>query len=143
MKKVVKTSSNSLDSYIEDNRMKIDEALVSLRLMKEIDDFLDDNKISQRDFAGNIGCSEAYISQLMAGTKKFNTSFINKFEKNYKLKIDFKIKTKSEYAVVSKMANSHIEININLIEVIRAENIFSFENKPNEFSEMNSNFITI
>lgn len=96
MKEVINNSNNSLNSYIENNRSKIDEALVSLRLMKEIDDFLEINNIKQRDFADKIGCSEAYISQLMSGTKKFNTSFINKFEKIYNLKIDFKIKHKNE-----------------------------------------------
>ena len=87
MKEVVNNTSNSLNSYIEDNRMKIDEALVSLRLMKEIDNFLDINEVSQRDFANSIGYSEAYISQLMSGTKKFNASFINKFEKLYDIKL--------------------------------------------------------
>uniref|UniRef100_UPI00404929A4 hypothetical protein n=1 Tax=Gelidibacter sp. TaxID=2018083 RepID=UPI00404929A4 len=143
MKEVINNSNNSLNSYIENNRMKIDEALISLRLMKEIDDFLEDNNIKQRDFAGSIGCSEAYISQLMTGTKKFNTSFINKFEKIYNLKIDFKIRGKRDCPYISKMSNSHIEININIVGFVQSENIFSFESKPNEFSELNPLFLTI
>ncbi|MFZ2283070.1 MAG: helix-turn-helix transcriptional regulator [Lutibacter sp.] len=139
----IDNSNNFLTSYIEENRVKIDEALVSLRLMKEVDDFLDVNYISQRDFAKNIGYSEAFVSQLMSGTKKFNASFINRFEKIYDLKIDFKIKTKKESDFISKMSNSSIEININFIALIESKNIFSFENNPSEFSEFNSDLLKL
>lgn len=143
MKKVIENSNNSLCSYIENNRTKIDEALVSLRLMKKIDEFLEISSISQRDFASNIGCSEAYISQLMSGTKKFNTSFINNFEKKYNLIVDFKIRPKNEYTFTSKFATSHIVINVTLVRMIHSENVFSFESKPNDFFEFNSSLTTI
>jgi transcriptional regulator with XRE-family HTH domain len=143
MKEVVNNSNNSLSSYIENNRMKIDEALVSLRLMKEVDDFLEINKISQRDFADNIGYSEAFVSQLMSGTKKFNTSFINRFEKVYDIEIDFRIKSKHTSNFISKISNSHIEININILGLTRSENIFSLENKSNEFYEFDLEYLTL
>jgi transcriptional regulator with XRE-family HTH domain len=142
MKEVI-LSTNSLNSYIENNRMKIDEALVSLRLMKEVDDFLEINKISQRDFADNIGYSEAFISQLMSGTKKFNASFINKFEKIYDIKIDFKIKSKNTGNFISKLSNSHIEININIFGLTPSENTFSFESKASEYFKFDSEYLTL
>ncbi len=143
MKDIIHISSNSLNSYIEDNRTKIDEALVSLRLMKEVDDFLDVNNISQRDFATNIGYSEAFISQLMSGTKKFSASFINRIEKTYDLKIDFKIKPKRDSDFITKISNSFIEININIMRVIESKNTFSIDSNPSEFSEFNSDLLKL
>lgn len=80
-----------IQSYIDKNREKIDESLVSLRLMKEIDIFLDNKKISNKSLAIDLDYSESFISQLMSGVKKINTSFINKFEKNYRVKFNFSI----------------------------------------------------
>ncbi|MEH6618509.1 helix-turn-helix transcriptional regulator [Maribacter arcticus] len=143
MKEIINNSSSSLNSYIENNRTKIDESLVSLRLMKEVDDFLDVNEISQRDFADNIGYSEAFVSQLMSGTKKFNASFINRFEKVYDIKIDFKIKSKSTYDFISKISNAPIEININILGLTDSENIYSLDNRVTEFSEFHSGYLTL
>lgn len=142
MKELI-NNSNSLSSYKENNRTKIDEALVSLRLMKEVDDFLDINEISQRDFASSIGYSEAFISQLMSGTKKFNASFINKFEKLYDIKFDFKIKSKKSADFISKVSNAHIEININILDLTHSNNLYSLESRANEFSEFDSQYLTL
>jgi len=143
MKEIEKISNNFLESYIDNNRIKIDESLVSLRLMKEVDDFLDLNSISQREFSENIGCSEAYISQLMSGVKKFNASFINKFEKQYRLKIDFKIKPSKECDFISKISDSYIEIDIKLSVNIKVsnkpENMFTLINNQNGLYELDTN----
>ncbi len=143
MSKVIDNSNYSLNSYIENNRTKIDEALVSLRLMKEVDDFLEINNISQRDFASKIGYSEAFISQLMSGSKKINTSFINRLEKRYDLKINFKITCKDNSNFISKISNSSIQININIFGLIESENIFSLESNNSDFSELNSNLFKL
>lgn len=143
MKDIIHISNNSLNSYIEDNRTKIDEALVSLRLMKEVDDFLDDNNISQRDFATNVGYSEAFVSQLMSGTKKFSASFINRLEKTYNLKIEFKIKAKKDSDFITKISNSSIEINFNIMDVVESKSTFSIESNPSEFSEFNSDLLKL
>ncbi len=87
---IIKINS-SYQLYIDKNREKLDEALVSLRLMKEVDSFLDENSISNKELAYSLGCSESFISQLMSGSKKINTSFINKFEKIFSVKIIFSI----------------------------------------------------
>lgn len=140
MKEVI---SSSLNSYIEKNRTKIDESLVSLRLMKEVDDFLDINNINQRDFAKSVGYSEAFVSQLMSGTKKFNTSFINKLEKVYDVKIDFKIKSKESSNFISKISNTTIEISINVLESTHSDNFFTLESRANDFYEFNSQHLTL
>jgi transcriptional regulator with XRE-family HTH domain len=142
MKELIE-QSNSLSSYIENNRTKIDEALVSLRLMKEVDDFLDIHQISQRDFANNIGYSEAYISQLMSGTKKFNASFLNKFEKTYEIKIDFKIRSKKSFDFISKISNTHIEINVNVLHLTHSNKLFSLQSRANDFLEFDSQYLTL
>lgn len=143
MKNEVHISSNSLNSYIEDNRTKIDEALVSLRLMKEVDDFLDINNISQRDFASNIGYSEAFVSQLMSGTKKFSAAFINRLEKTYKLKVDFKITTKNDSDFITKISNPYINISINFKGVIESKRTFFIDNNPSEFALFESDLSKI
>lgn len=107
MSEVLKKEENiSLNSYFEKNREKIDEAIVSLRLMKEVDDFMENNHVKQREFADKLGYSEAYVSQLMTGSKKFNTSFINKLEKAYDLVVKFKIEEINKNFEVSKISNS-------------------------------------
>lgn len=143
MKEVISNSSSSINSYIEKNRTKIDESLVSLRLMKEVDDFLDINNISQRDFAKSVGYSEAFVSQLMSGTKKFNASFINKLEKVYDIKIDFKIKSKEKCSFISRISNTQIEISINVLELTPSNNFFTMESRANDFYEFDTEQITL
>lgn len=139
MKELLKNNF-AIQSYIDENREKIDESLVSLRFMKEIDNFLDVANLSQREFASSIGYSEAYISQLMAGTKKFNSSFINKFEKKYDVEISFKIKSKDEESYFTEFSSSSsIQIiNVNVLAVMSADNIYSFENKYQNYFKLES-----
>lgn len=107
-------ASSSIQSYIDMNREKIDESLVSLRFMKEIDTFLDAKNISNKSLANNLGCSESFISQLMSGVKKINTSFISKFEKKYNVKIKFSIETNEHYNFIYKSSNSIITVSLNI-----------------------------
>lgn len=97
------TQRFSIESYIDKNREKIDESLISLRLMKEVDQFLDYEKLSNKDLALKLGYSESYISQLMSGVKNVNVSFINKFEKCFESKIDFKIYLNKEKVFLHKL----------------------------------------
>ncbi len=127
------TDNYSIQSYIDKNREKIDESLVSLRLMKEIDEFLDIRGISQREFALNLGCSEAYISQLMSGTKKINASFINKVEKRYGVEINFRIMTKEEGKSLSDLAGSSIQLTVNVLRVTSTEKVYSVDTKHHHF----------
>lgn len=140
MKNII-NSTHKINSYIDNNRTKIDEALVSLRLMKEVDDFLELNNVNQRDFALNLGYSEAFISQLMSGTKKINTSFINKFEKVYNLKINFQLEVKKDTNFITKFSNSFLEININVITLSQTQSTFSLENSPNDFLSSEINYL--
>lgn len=103
----------SIQSYVDGNRDKLDEALVSLRFMKEIDLFLEANNISNKKLAIDLGYSESFISQLMSGVKKINVSFINKFEKNYNVKINFSIQDKREEHILSKSSMSYLTVYIN------------------------------
>lgn len=116
MDKISKIEQFSIQPYLDANRTKLDESLVSLRLMKEIDDFIEINDINQKDLASKLGYSNAYISQLMAGVKKINTSFINRFEKKFNLQIEFKIKCKENSSYYSKVVehNSNINLFINI-----------------------------
>ncbi|MDI9365070.1 MAG: helix-turn-helix transcriptional regulator [Flavobacterium sp.] len=93
----------SIQSYANNNRTKLDESLVSLRFMKEIDRFLDYKKISNKELALKLNYSESYISQLMSGIKKINTSFINKFENAFSTKFDVKIYLKNETEYLHKL----------------------------------------
>ncbi len=144
MNKAIKNSNFSLQSYIDNNRIKLDESLVSLRLMKEVENFLEINNISQKDFALSIGYSESYISQLMSGVKKINISFINKFENKYNLEIDFKINYNnigSKY--IFQISNAPIDINFINIQIFDNTNSFEIQNNKSEYINFDKEFIEL
>lgn len=136
MSEISKMNTNLFNSYLNKNRTKIDESLVSLRFMKEVDNFIEYNKISQRKLAEDIGYTEAYISQLMSGVKKVNTSFINKLEKKYDIKIEFKILPNRECDYVTNFANTFVELNINILDSIEPSVMFTTRNNPGEFFKL-------
>ena len=107
---------NLLNSYVDTNRDKIDSALVSLRIIKQIDNFMDYHEISQKNLSNKLDVSESYVSQLMSGTKKINVNLISKFEKRYNVEFDFKIKIKNK-----KIPHSIFET-INLPIELRSRN---------------------
>ncbi|WP_296618490.1 helix-turn-helix transcriptional regulator [Marivirga sp.] len=145
MKELIKNEDLSFDSYISDNRTKLDESLISLRLMKVLDDFLIENSITHRDFAKNINCSESYISQLMSGTKKFNVSFLNKFEKAFKLKMNFKIESRNKMALVSEgnqlffvglSSDSSVVVGTDTVDLIMSDGTYTVDTKDNASLEI-------
>lgn len=143
MSEVINNSIMSMQSYLEMNRTKLDESLVSLRLIKEVDNFLEINNVSQREFASRLGYSEAYVSQLMSGTKKFNTSFINNLEKSFNIEVSFKIKSEEESEYFSKISNSSIEINVTIFNFIPTENIYSLETNYQDYFQLNTDFLKL
>ncbi|MDM1397104.1 helix-turn-helix transcriptional regulator [Myroides odoratimimus] len=104
MKKVKESEGNMMfdkhmkcvSDFLNDNKKDIEESVVSLRFMKQIESFLEENKCTKRDLARELSYSESYISQLMTGSKKINISFINKFEKHYDVKFKLGIKNCKE-----------------------------------------------
>ncbi|BDB57684.1 helix-turn-helix domain-containing protein [Flavobacterium ammonificans] len=123
------TKRFSIQSYVDNNREKIDESLVSLRVMKEVDKFLDYEKLSNKDLATKLGYSESYVSQLMSGVKNMNVSFINKFEKCFDAKFDFKIYIKKEDVYLHKLderVQFNLTINLNMFYVNENQSNFSF-----------------
>ena len=141
------TTRFSIQSYIDKNREKLDEALVSLRIMKEIDKFLDYKNLSNKDLANGLGYSESYISQLMSGIKKVNTSFISKFEKKYGVRFDFKVYLNNENVFLQRLDERRIfKININLNTVIinNKKPLFSFkQNSKSMFEVTDADFETL
>lgn len=129
MNKLLNMKSFSVSSYLDKNRKRINEALVSLRLMKEVDDFIVINNINQKDLASQLDYSNAYISQLMTGAKKINASFINKFEQAYDVKIEFKIKCKKTSHYVSKNTISSPDVNLLFHFNFQTHDFLEFVNK--------------
>ena len=101
---------NSLNSYVDNNRDKIDAALVSLRIIKQIDNFLDYNDLNQKDLANKLEVSEAFVSQLMSGSKKINVQILNKFEKQFNVEFEFKLRSKNSMYTVVEVVNKAIEL---------------------------------
>lgn len=110
MNKLQPKFENSISSYVDSNREKIDVALLSLRIIKQIDTFLDINNISQKELADKLGVSEAFISQLMSGSKKINVQFLNKFEKRFDVEFDFKLKDKNAFISFYEIGNKPLEL---------------------------------
>jgi len=101
---------NSLNSYVDNNREKIDAALVSLRIVKQIDNFLDYNELNQKDLANKLEVSEAFVSQLMSGSKKINVQILNKFEKKFNVEFEFKLRSKNSMYSVIEVVNNSLEL---------------------------------
>jgi len=119
---------NQLTKHIDSNRNKIETALVSLRFVKEIDVFLYNNNLTQKEFADKMNVSGSYISQLMTGTKRINMEFIKNFEKYFN--IEFKISltsVNSEYSII-EMVNNPIQLKSNREQFSVFED-YSFSNK--------------
>lgn len=137
----------SIQSYIDKNREKIDESLVSLRVMRQIDKFLDYEKLTNKDLAVQLGYSESYISQLMTGVKNVNVSFINKFEKIFEAKLDFKIYLKNEENYLHKLDEKiqfNVIINLNMLLVNEKRSKFSFtQNSKSMFNVTDVEFESI
>jgi len=125
----------SIQSYVDKNRNSIDEALVSLRVMKQIDDFLEYKNVTNRELAKKLDYTESYVSQLMSGVKKVNVSFINKFEKKFNVEIDFKIKLIEEnFKILNSIENQMINlINLNIITINNNSSSFAFNAKSTDF----------
>ncbi len=116
---------NNINTFIAVNRTKLDESLVSLRLMKEVDDFMDNNKISQREFAEFLGYSEAFVSQLMSGTKKMNTSFINRLEKTFDVIVKFNISRKTDGDYYARFYDNSIVVIIDAQDMHSTNMVYS------------------
>jgi len=147
MNSEIKKIETPIQSYLEINRDKLNESLVSLRLMKEIDLFLEEKNLSNKTMALDLGYSESFISQLMSGVKKINTSFINKFEKNYNVRIDFSIvKEEQEDNFFSISSMSYLNINLNISNfnskiTNRSQTInYNDRNEYVEYEEIDSNY---
>lgn len=142
--KLIKFEDFSIRPFLDSNRQRIDESLISLRLMKEIDQFISLKNINQKELAENLDYSNAYISQLMTGVKKINTSFINKFEKAFKVQFDFKIKeiyecwdSPKSHHLSNTQINFTININIDSNSYTNIHNI-SEEIKVKEYDKLYS-----
>lgn len=125
----------NISSYLATNRKNIDEALVSLRFMKEIDDFLHHNNLNQKDLAEELEVSEAFISQLLSGTKKINVGFINKFEKRFDIEFKLNLKNNNSNYTVVEIVDSSIQIKSSHSSFIRISE-FSANNSSNTLYEM-------
>lgn len=127
-----------LNSFISGNRTNLDESLVSLRFMKEIDCFLDENNLTRREFAEYLGYSESFISQLMSGSKKVNTSFINKLEKTFDVFVSFKVESNRKH--YKKFYETSLEFNFSSGSIQSATGIYSFKIDSNQSFDQNTEF---
>lgn len=148
MNSEIKKIENPIQSYLEINREKLNESLVSLRLMKEIDLFLEEKNMSNKTMALDLGYSESFISQLMSGVKKINTSFINKFEKSYNVRINFSIvKEEKEDNFISISSMSYLNINLNISnfnsKISNMAQTFNYDDRNEyvEYEEIDSNYL--
>lgn len=136
MSKIKPNLKNSISTYAQSNREKLDIALLSLRIIKQIDLYMEDNNVSQKQLSEKLEVSEAFISQLMSGSKKINVQFLNKFEKCYNVEFDFKLKDKNYYTTFYEVGNEPIQLKSNNY-YFKSLNQFSISNYSNELFEFN------
>ena len=130
---------NSLNSYVDNNREKIDAALVSLRIIKQIDNFLDYNELNQKDLANKLEVSEAFVSQLMSGSKKINVQILNKFEKQFNVEFEFKLRSKNSMYSLVEVVNNTIELKSFRPEFSTIKN-FCFSNNSNSVYNLDTDY---
>lgn len=130
---------NSLHSYVDSNREKIDAALVSLRIIKQIDNFLDYNELNQKDLANKLKVSEAFVSQLMSGSKKINVQILNKFEKQFNVEFEFKLRSKNSMYSVVEVVNNTIELRSYRPEFSTTKS-FCFSNNSNSVYNLDADY---
>ncbi|WP_319480984.1 helix-turn-helix transcriptional regulator [uncultured Draconibacterium sp.] len=109
---IEKINTKRMSNYLDKNRDKIDETIVSLRILKEIDSFLESKSVKRFELAEKVKSSESYISQLMSGTKKINTSFINRFEKAYNVTFKYVIQENEKVYDYYKSIHSSNEVSL-------------------------------
>jgi|GEM_PF-6451610 len=90
-RKVAKLDKSIFHLDLEKQDSKMNEAMVSLRVMRQIDDYLTYLEMTNREFADRLEVNESYISQLMTGTRRVNIAFLNKIEEVFNVKFIFKI----------------------------------------------------
>lgn len=135
---------NQVSDYLKSNRDKLETSLVSLRFMKEIDNFIYFNDLSQRKFAEKMNVSEAYVSQLMSGVKRLNMEFIKNFEKSFK--VEMKVSIISEdpaYTTVQWVNSDPLRFETKRVGRSKIE-AFSFYNNSDNvtvLSEENDSFL--
>lgn len=138
MKELALNYNKEISNYLDVNRDKLDETLISLRFMKQVDHFLENQDINQKELAEGLKISPAFISQLMSGTKKINTRFINKFEKTYNVKFKILIeKNEARYLFYDRITSGddtyfHFKKNLNYPETINQDLVFSTNRIDNE-----------
>lgn len=130
---------NSLNSYVDSNREKIDAAMVSLRIIKQIDNFLDYNELNQKDLANKLEVSEAFVSQLMSGSKKINVQILNKFEKKFNVEFEFKLRSKNSMYSVVEVVNNSIELKSFRPEFSTVKT-FCFSNNSNSVYNLDTDY---
>lgn len=129
--------NNEFTDFLDKNRDKLETSLVSLRFMKEIDDFIYFNDLTQRNFAAKMNVSEAYVSQLMSGVKRLNMGFLKNFEKSFNVEMKVKIVSEDpEYTTVEWINSDPVQLSTKMNDRSQI-NDFSFYNVSEDITVLN------
>src|ERR1017187_2459486 len=95
-KKNWKELSNELDEILEFNddglNLKFEEGIINTDMMSVVSELMKGNSIKTREeLAEKLNVSASYVSQLFAGSKKFNVPLLAKLQRVFN--VSFKVVT--------------------------------------------------
>jgi transcriptional regulator with XRE-family HTH domain len=118
------------------DKIELEEKILSARFLSQIEEYLDSNKMSKKDFAKKLGVSASFISQLFTGDKIASLKFMAKIQ--LKLGIKFYISTVNQYDMEIKIDKAIDDMFKSIMDLERYKNaiedeflIFLAKNKTN------------
>lgn len=87
----VNALSNLIGFENEEEKFEFQKEILSLKFVKVIENYLNQNKISKKDFAKSTGYSQSYVSQVFCAHKYVNMDFLVKSQNALELPFDVKL----------------------------------------------------
>lgn len=130
----LKKTVGDIENFVQTNRENIDESLVSMRIMKQVEELMDSLELNKKQLAKELGFSQAHITNLFIGNKNVNMKFISRIEKRFNVIVDIKIQAK-DFVKKSQDNSVHI-IQFNLNNVSTGDKICGTVNNQSQFIRM-------
>ncbi|WP_173003185.1 helix-turn-helix transcriptional regulator [Chitinophaga sp. SYP-B3965] len=90
----------------EEEKIEHEAAMISFRILSEVEKLCDDRKIKRKDLAEMTGTSKSYITQLFNGKKSINTYFMAKLENVLNVTFETRLKLNKKSSLVKKELRS-------------------------------------
>lgn len=104
------------EKFGKKDRIELDRDILSAKFLSEIQFFLDENKITRKNFANKVGVSQSFISQLFTGEKVVSMEFLAKTQQAYKIKFNIRLEETLDYSSKSDSEFKQVYLDMNIID---------------------------